>query len=163
MTASTMRTDWRSRARPLVKRSRDLRVSGALVSPPAVARTSGASVSTTWSVPRPLRKDERETLSQVSLGSMSSAHIADSGVPSDGQGEPGRDHIAAIQSRRKRTLQSVCGSKGTRPRARERKSRMSTIRQCPHCELRFTNSFELEDHLASDHPTSESEQRENSQ
>jgi hypothetical protein len=29
---------------------------------------------------------------------------------------------------------------------------MSTVRQCPHCELRFTNSFELEDHVARDHP-----------
>jgi hypothetical protein len=33
------------------------------------------------------------------------------------------------------------------------------IRQCPQCELRFTNSNELEDHLARDHPQSESEAR----
>ena len=28
---------------------------------------------------------------------------------------------------------------------------MTTVRQCPQCELRFTNSYELEDHLARDH------------
>jgi hypothetical protein len=35
---------------------------------------------------------------------------------------------------------------------------MTTVRQCPHCELRFTNSNELEDHNARDHgPPDQSE------
>ena len=40
--------------------------------------------------------------------------------------------------------------------------RMATVRQCPHCELRFTNSNELEDHLARDHDQSESDERKDS-
>jgi hypothetical protein len=40
--------------------------------------------------------------------------------------------------------------------------RMATVRQCPQCELRFTNSNELEDHLATDHGQSEPEPREDS-
>jgi hypothetical protein len=31
------------------------------------------------------------------------------------------------------------------------------IRQCPRCELRFTSSSELEDHLSMDHPTPQPE------
>jgi hypothetical protein len=38
---------------------------------------------------------------------------------------------------------------------------MPQVRQCPQCELRFTNANELEDHLARDHPRSQTEVREN--
>jgi hypothetical protein len=37
---------------------------------------------------------------------------------------------------------------------------MATVRQCPLCELRFTNSNELEDHLTRDHDRSEPDERE---
>jgi hypothetical protein len=39
---------------------------------------------------------------------------------------------------------------------------MATVRQCPHCELRFANSNELEDHIARDHDQSEPEEPEDS-
>jgi hypothetical protein len=39
---------------------------------------------------------------------------------------------------------------------------MPVVRQCPRCELRFTNANELEDHLARDHATSETDGREGS-
>ena len=38
--------------------------------------------------------------------------------------------------------------------------RMATVRQCPQCELRFTNSNELEDHIARDHAQAEPDRRE---
>jgi hypothetical protein len=40
--------------------------------------------------------------------------------------------------------------------------RMATVKQCPQCELRFANSNELEDHLATDHGQAEPEPREGS-
>jgi hypothetical protein len=39
---------------------------------------------------------------------------------------------------------------------------MATVRQCPQCELRFSNSNELEDHLARDHDQSTPEERKDS-
>ena len=39
---------------------------------------------------------------------------------------------------------------------------MATVRQCPHCELRFTNSNELEDHISRDHDQAEPEERKDS-
>jgi hypothetical protein len=37
---------------------------------------------------------------------------------------------------------------------------MATVRQCPLCELRFSNSNELEDHIARDHDQTEPGKRE---
>lgn len=35
---------------------------------------------------------------------------------------------------------------------------MTSIHQCPRCELRFPNRYELEDHLSVDHRSAKAEQ-----
>lgn len=69
------------------------------------------------------------------------------------------NHPESYAARRARAGEAEGTARATRqpairPRAAETERRTMTsthIRQCPRCELRFTSSSELEDHLANDH------------